>query len=403
MRDPYTSLAQARRDCPIYFVEDLGLWVVTRYEDVRQVLRDPKTFSSTNAQQPIVPICDAARRVLVDGGFLPGASITATDDPAHAQLRRQLVAALALTPSKLAALEPEITAATHGFIDAFIRRGRADLVAELASLLPAKIIFDLIGFPPDDHARLLSWCMDRIRIFFGQATEVEQVDSAAGMVAYWNYCARFVDVCANDLPSNATGDLLRLHQANPDSLSCHDIAGLIFGLVFAGQETTANLISGAVRLLLEDKSRWEAVLANRTLVTRVIEEALRLDPPIAAWRRIATRPVELGGVALSQGAQLLLHLGSTGHDDDVFPEGEKFDLDRPNGDKHLAFGHGIHFCIGAPLARLEAKIALNALLDRLPGLRLAPDWTPLFVPNVAIRALSNLIVEWDATSAWETE
>src|SRR5262245_21093900 len=396
VRDPYPYLAEARVHQPIYFVDELNLWVVTRYSDVKQILRNPSAFCSKNVQQPIAPLCAAARQVLAQGGFAPGPSVTSSDGAVHANLRAHILKAFQFTPNKLSDMQPAVVQATHELIDAFIPGTHADLVRELATLLPARVIFEMIGFPSEDHAKLLSWCTDRLRLFWGRATEAEQVESAKGMVAYWDYCVKFVDKCSIDIPDTPTGTLLKSHYENPTLLTKKDITTAIFGFIVAGQETTANLISTAAHFLLSDRSRWEAIWRDRTLVPAVIEESLRLHPPIWAWRRTTTQAVEIGGIAVPQGAELLLHLGSSGRDEDVFSNGEEFATSRSNASQHLAFGHGIHFCLGAPLARLEARIVLEALLDRLPGLRLAPGWSPAYEPNVAFRALKSLQVEWDA-------
>lgn len=394
VRDPYPLLAAARQSCPVFFAEDFNLWVVSRYEDAKAVLADPSTFSNANAQRPAQPIDAAAQSVFADGDFRPGVSLTATDPPDHARLRRLLLRGLGLTPRRLAALRQNIAAAANALIDDFADRGEADLVAELTSRLPAKVIFDLIGFPEKDHGRLLAWCADRLRISWGHASAAEQVDSAHGMVAYWRYCVDHVEAARASPPDNVTGALIRLHLADPQALSLHDIEGFLFGLIFAGQETTANLISGTLLLLAERPETLRAIGEAPENLDAIVEEGLRMVTPIMAWRRITTRPVRLGGVDLPAGAELLVHLGSANRDPAVFADGESFDPAR-RADGHLAFGHGIHFCMGAPLARLEAEVVLQAVSQRLPGLRLKDGFQPDYVPNIAFRCLTALPVTWD--------
>lgn len=392
--DPYPTLAAARRDCPVFRADDLGVWVVTRYEDVRRILRDPDTFSSANVQRPVRPICPAAQQALRDGGFEPGTALVATDAPDHARRRRYLVKALTFTPQRLALLEDRIRAVAHGLIDGFAGDGQVDMVRRFTSRLPARIIYDIIGFPERDHEQLLVWCLDRLRMSWGHMEEAEQVESARGMAAYWQYCRTFVAGCMASPPDNATGDLIRFHLAEPQAITVADIEDFLFGLVFAGQETTASLMAGILLELLRDRPQWESTRADPGRLPRLIEEAVRYISPINAWRRVTTRPVRLGDVGLPAGAQILFHIGSANRDEAFLPDAARFRPERAEGAKHLAFGLGAHFCIGAPLARLETRLALEALMQRLPDMRLAPGFREAYVPNVAFRVLASLPVEW---------
>ena len=400
VRDPYPALALARQQEPVYWLEELQAWVVTRYKDVRAVLRDTTNFSNANAQRPLFPICTEALEILRAGGFAP-ALLTTSDGAVHARLRAHLVASMALTPARLAEIEPLVANAANGRIDGFATQGRADLVEALIYRLPAQIIFDLIGFPAEDHGQLQAWCANRLLMFWGQTTAEEQVANARAMIAYWQYCLAFVEACAATMAtgeplSHLAAALLRNAADLPEPLSHQEIAGILFGLVFAGQETTAGLMASSVRLLLQDRSRWDALLRDRSLLNGVVEEALRLEPSIMAWRRIATRPVDVGGVVIPAGAQLILHLGSAGHDELTFQDAEQFDPQRANAARHLAFGFGAHFCVGATLARLEIRVLLATLLDRLPSLRLDPAAQDFgYVPNLSFRGPTRLMVAWE--------
>jgi cytochrome P450 len=401
VRDPYPVMAAARRDQPVYWLDEFQAWVVTRYRDVRAVLRDTASFSNANAQRPLFPICEAALAVLRDGGFAPG-MLTTSDGPVHARLRAHSVAALGMMPARLAELEPVIAGVANELIDGFAARGHADLVAELIYCLPARIIFDLIGFPASDHAQLQAWCGDRLQMFWGHMTAERQVASAEAMIAYFQYCLAFVArsseaLARGEVSAHIAATLLRNPSGLPDPLSHREIAGILYGLVFAGQETTAALIASLLRILLEDRAHWDALRRDRSLIEGAVEEALRIEPSIMAWRRITTRPVEIGGVAIPEGAQIILHLGSAGHDETMFPAAEQFDPHRPNASRHLAFGFGAHFCIGASLARLEIRVVLATLIDRFPALRLAdPGQEFRYLPNLSFRGPTRLDVRWDA-------
>lgn len=396
LSDPYSFLQQARSEAPVYRAEGTDLWVVTRHEDVRAALADPATFSSANVQTPMYPLGEAARQVLVEGGFKPGFSVTAADPPLHTMKRRFLVKALEFTPRRVAAQKAAIHAAAHDLIDGFAASGAADLVRAFTSIFPAHVVYHLIGFPPEDRDKLLGWSMNRLSMFWGNPDEAGQIEAARGMVAYWNYCVAHVEAAAENPGEDITGNFIRLHRAEPENLSLHDIQGMIYGLIIAGQETTANLIAGTLLELLRQPGRAAEVAADPALLPAVLEEGLRFTTPITAWRRITTRPVTLGGIDLPEGAQLLLHIGSANRDGAVFPEGDRFDPSRAGLERHIAFGQGAHFCVGAVLARLEGSIGLTAILERLEGLRLAPGYRARYLPIVAFRTLANLEVAWDA-------
>jgi cytochrome P450 len=394
VQNPYPYLAAARATQPVYFNEETNLWIITKHADVKRVLDDPTTFSSKNVQKPLAPLCPAAQQIFIDANFSPS-PLTSVDGAVHANLRRHAVKGLALTPRLLSRIQPDVSNATHRLIDTFISRGTADLVEEMTSVLPATVIFSILGFPAADHRKLLDWCTDQHHIKWRPVSDEGQIESAKGTVAFWDYCAEFVEQCIVDAPDNATGALLQAHYANPELLTQKDVTSIVFGMVFAGQETTANLMSAALYLLLSNRSQWEKVGKDRTLVPGVVEESVRLEPPVFAWRRITTQPVELGGASLPAGAELLLHLGSSGRDEDVFAQSDEFAPDRSDVSQHLSFGHGIHSCIGSVLARFETRILIETLLDRIPSLRLAPDWVPSYEPTIVFRTLKTLQAEWD--------
>jgi cytochrome P450 len=205
------------------------------------------------------------------------------------------------------------------------------------------------------------------------------------MVAYRRYLRELVAVKARDRGDDFAGALLEIHDEDPEALTHEEVASILFSLSFAGHETTNNLIGNAVRDLLEVPERWERLLADRALVPGAVDEVLRYDPSVPVWRRVTTRPVTLGGVDLPAGAKLFLWLAAAGRDGATFPEPHRFDPERPNSRRTLAFGRGIHFCIGSALGRLEAVIALEGLLARFPELRLVPGQEVPYHPNISFR------------------
>jgi cytochrome P450 len=231
---------------------------------------------------------------------------------------------------------------------------------------------------------------------FGRPTEEQQIRLAQGLAAFWRYAEELVAQRACEPQDDFTSDLIRARDGDVPALSLQEVTTLILILLVAGHETTTNLLGNAFRRLLTERHAWEEIGRNSALIPNAIEEVLRFDSSIITWRRKTTQAVEIGGVAVPAEANLLLLLGAANRDASVFPDPDRFDIHRPNAKEHLSFGHGPHFCLGAPLGRLEARVVLEELSARLPSLRLVPGQTLRFQPNVSGRGPLSLLVVWDA-------
>jgi cytochrome P450 len=211
----------------------------------------------------------------------------------------------------------------------------------------------------------------------------------------FTYVEDFVRGRADDLRDDYTSDLLRIREEDEDALSLEEVTSIIYSLTFAGHETTTNLIANGLRQLLTRREAWNELREDPDLIENAVEEMLRFDTSVSAWRRMATRPIEISGVEVPEEARLLLLLASANRDEEQFDEPDVFDIHRENAGKHLAFSQGIHYCLGAALARLEAGIAFKLLTARMPDLRLASeDQTMEFDPNISFRGPKELWVEW---------
>jgi cytochrome P450 len=384
LADPYAVMAELRlAETPVFHAPALDGYVVTRHADIEAIFLDPGTYSAAAAQMPLVPLGQEAAEILLAGGHKPQPSMVSLDPPAHTRLRRP--ASRAFTPRRVAEMEPRVRATLTHLLDAVDPSAPFDLVAALTFPLPATIIFSFIGVPERDYAQLKDWCGHRATLSFGRPSPDEQVEHATSMAAYRRYLRDLVAAKATERADDFASALLDIHDEDPEALEHEEIASILFSLSFAGHETTNYLIGNMLRRLLEEPGRWDAVVADPALVPGVVEETLRFDTSVPIWRRRTKRAVTLGGVEIPEGATLFLWLAASGHDPAVFDEPDRFDPRRPNAKRHLAFGKGIHFCIGSALGKLEAELALEELTRRFPGLRLVEGQELTFHPNISFR------------------
>jgi cytochrome P450 len=390
LRDPFAILAALDAETPVFYAPSLDYYVVTRHADIDAVFHDNETYSAANAQLPLVPLDPEAGRILLAGGHKPQPSMVSLDEPVHRRLRGP--AARALTPRRVAAMEPTIRATLEELLAAIDTAAPFDLVSALTFPLPATVIFSFMGVPPEDYAQLKVWGGHRATLAWGRPSPTEQIEHATNMAAYRNYLRALVATKATERADDFASALLAIHDEDPDALSHEDIASILFSLSFAGHETTNYLIGNALRRLLEAPARWQALVDDPSLIPGTVDETLRYDPSVPVWRRVTTRPVTLGGVDLPAGAKLFLWLAAAGRDPAVFDDPNTFDVERENARRHLAFGKGIHFCLGSALGKLEAQLALEALTRRFPALRLVPGQELSFHANISFRGPQQLWV-----------
>lgn len=365
LADPYPVFSELRAETAAFHSDELDMWVVTRHRDAARVMADTTALSAANSQDPLLPFSPDAAAVLAAGfGYRP--VMTNLDPPEHARIRRHNVAAFSAT--RVAALEPAIRSTVDSLLEPMLDRPRFDWVAGLSFPLPVYVIFDLVGFPRSDAEMVKEWTTDRLTILFGHPDESEQLRVAHNMAELYGYCARFVQHRRAHRADDVTSALLDVHDADPAQLSIEEITSVIVGLSIAGHETTTNLLSNCMVWLLRHRSQWQELCRDPALIPNAVEEVLRFDSSVNAWRRLARTPIELDGVTIPDGARILVLLGSANHDEEVFENPDRFDIRRPNARQHISFGKGIHYCLGAPLARLEARIVLEEITRRAPDL-----------------------------------
>jgi cytochrome P450 len=387
LADPYAHMDDLP---PVFYAPSIDYFVVSRYADVQDVFLHPEQFSAAPAQLPLVQLVPEATRILLEGGHRPQPSMVSLDPPDHGRLRRP--AARAFTPRRVAVMEPQIRDTVNELLDTVDDGSPFDIVAGLTRHLPLTIIFRFMGVPQSDWPQLRRWGTNRLSLSWGRPTPDEQLDHARNMAAYRGYLRDLVAAKHIDRDDDFASALLEIHDEAPEQLTHEQIASILFSLSFAGHETTNNLLGNSIRRLLEDPIRWQALVDDPQLIPGAVDEVLRYDPSVVVWRRQATDDVVIGGVPIPAGAKLFLWLAATGRDASVFPHPERFDASRANARRTLAFGRGIHFCIGAALGRLEVQVALQELTRRYPRLGLADQPVIEFHPNISFRGPQSLWV-----------
>jgi cytochrome P450 len=383
LADPFAVLTSLPSENQVFYAPSIDYYVVTRYADIEAVFLDPETYSAAAAQLPLAQLVPEAAQILLGGGHKPQPSMVSLDPPAHTRLRAPT--ARAFTPRRVAQMEPRIRHTVNQLLAAVDPVAPFDLVSALAFPLPATIIFSLVGIPERDWPQLKEWCGHRAALAWGRPAPGEQVHHARNMAAYRSYLRELVATKVTARDDDFASALLAIHDEDPEALTHDEIGSILYSLTFAGHETTTYLIGNVVRRLLEDPGRWDSVVADAEMIPGAVLETLRYDPSVPVWRRVTKRPATLGGVHLPEGAKLFLWLAASGRDTSVFPEPEKFDMERANATKTLAFGKGIHYCLGAALAKLEAEIALQGLTQRFPRLRLVDRQQLSFHANISFR------------------
>jgi cytochrome P450 len=392
MRDPFPVWASARMEQPVFRSRVLDAWIVTRYHDVIQVLRDHRIFGQVASRKMFAEACPEADRLLAELPPLARTNPLSSEPPVHTKLRRYLQPSF--MPHRVASIEPDIRVIAESLIDGFAARGRGDFYQVFAYPYPLRVVFRLLGLPEGRQEQIKGWATQRLALRYSNIPPSEQVAAARGQHEYHQFTMELVAQRRAYPADDLLSWIIQDSDASDDPLTEDQLAAQITSILTAGHETTAHWLTLTVHRLLSDPQSWSALVRDGRPTAAAIEEYLRLDGPVQSLWRQARVDTQIGGVPIRAGERVSVVIGSANADEDVFPVGRSFDADRPNVTQHLAFGRGIHTCVGASLARLEGRIALEALATRLPRLRLAAEGAVRITPSATQRAAQGLGVEW---------
>jgi cytochrome P450 len=376
--NPYPTYKALRDEDPVHWNQIMQTWIITRYDDVFAVLRDQARFSSdrTRATNPFIQQMESYRQASGPVGRTP--TMLSIDPPAHTRMRN--LVNKAFTPRAVERIRPHIQEITDELLDALPDNGRLDVIADLAIPLPVIVIAELLGVPVAERERFKAWSSDIASTLAGPFQPADVLDRAQRSA---NDLADYFREKLNERRSAPRDDLLSaLLQAEEqgDLLSEDELLATCILLLVAGNETTTNLIANGILALIQHPEELQRLQADPSLIGGAVEEILRFDGPAQLTSRVATESVKMRGKQIEPGQVIIVSLGAANRDPAQFPDPDRLIISRePN--RHLAFGFGIHYCLGAPLAVAEAQVAINTLLRRYPDPSLAsePQWGASFI------------------------
>ncbi|MFI5296609.1 MAG: cytochrome P450 [Polyangiales bacterium] len=358
---PHDAFRTLRAEAPVYFHKEPsgpGFWVITKYDDIVAISKDPGRFSSarggTNIQDYPPEDLSLIQLMMLN-----------MDPPQHAKFRR--IARTGFTPRMVAQLEPHVRSMTNEIIDKMATKGECDFVTSIAAELPLQVIAELMGIPREDRPRIFDWS-NRLIGFDDPEFQNSYEDGKVAAAELWGYASQ-LGAERRGKPGTDLVSVLVNAVVDGQGLSDMEFESFFLLLAVAGNETTRNLISGGMLALIEHPEQRARLLVDPSLIPSAVEEMLRWVTPVMYFRRTATRDTELRGVPIKENEKVVMYYPSANRDEAVFKDGEKFDVGRtPN--EHLAFGVGEHFCLGTSLARLEIRVMFEELLRRLPDIEL---------------------------------
>jgi cytochrome P450 len=398
---PHSYFKKLRDEAPVFQDPTTGIFQVSKHELICQVARDAKLFSnqfgavqrSGGQEYP-----QEAADILINEGYPPVDTMLTADPPRHTRYRSLVDKAFA--PKRVSELGPNIDEKINFIIDQFYDSGKCEVTTQISKQLPIRVIAEQLGVPMDDYDKFSNWSDAFVAQLSGTSSPEEHIEIAKKLVQFQQYFANKLDESEDNASDDILSDLANLTFEDDDGvnrkLEKSEQLSIIQQLLVAGNATTAHSISEAIYLLIANPDQMDLVLNDYKLIPNMVEESLRLLTPTNNMWRIATADTELDGVKIPKNSLIIIRYGSGNRDEDLFENPDKFDVTRKNSRRHVAFGQGIHVCIGMNLARKEMYTAFPIILDRLKNMRFGEGNDFVYSPNVLLRGLNKLNIEFDA-------
>jgi len=396
---PYEFYKLVREQAPVMELPQAmpggKLFLVTRYDLVMEILKDVEVFSSNfsillaGREEP-----DEELQKIYAQGWPQVNTLLTADPPEHERFR--VLVNKAFTASRVKNMQNYIEQIVDELIDRFIDKGECEFVSELAVPLPVKVIATQLGVPQDNLPKFKKWSDSFIARLGRMNSKEQEIECAKDVVAFQHYFNNVIEERRKQPKDDIITDLVKAEVAGERSLNTAELLNIIQQLLVAGNETITNAIAGGMLLLIQNPDQMALVQKEPSKIENLVEEVLRLETPTAGMWRVVRQDTKLEGVQIPAGSLVMVRFDSANRDPAKFQDGEGLDVCRQNAGSHVAFGHGIHFCVGAMLARKEMQVAYERLLLRLKNIRLAPGKNDLkHFPNVLLRGLKHLYIEFD--------
>lgn len=398
--DPATSLKSFQQELPIFYSETMGYWIITRYEDVKAIFRDPILFSARNVLEKLMPSSEVAMDVLRHYNYGMNRTLVNEDEPIHMQRRRLLLDAF--SPEALEPHQAFVRQLVKDKVDSFIYKGKADLVEEMLWEVPLTVALHFLGVDEEDMIELRKFAVAHTVNTWGKPSLADQMHVAEGVGRFWQFSGNLL----TKMKQNPGGkgwmyDMIAKNREAPEIVTDNYLHSMMMAIMVAAHETTSLASTNAIKLLLTYRQNWQKICENPALIPAAVEECLRHSGSVVAWRRQVKQDTVFNGIPFQAGDKLFLVMASANHDAEHFENPDDFDIYRDNAVEHLTFGYGAHQCMGKNIGRMEMCIFIEELTRRIPSLRLS-EQNFTYLPNTSFRGPEALWVEWDIAANSQT-